>query len=178
MFHDGFVERHDLEQYFWSTKTVSQLQHALEYQPDVCCLTTPSLAHAWYEQDRHEVLLDIDTRFEYLPRYRYFDLRAPVKAPDENFSIIVVDPPFFYIPMQQIRDAVLTVTGGRTGVPLLIGFLRREERSLLETFTDFGITETKFPLEYATVKPNKWQNYALYSNMDLPGIKRITKRSK
>lgn len=176
MFQDGFVERHDLEQYFWSEKTVQGLQQALEYQEDVCCLTTPSLAHAWHIDGREEVLLDIDDRFDYLPRFRLFDLRAPVPDPEEDFSAIVIDPPFFYIPMKQIRDAVLTVSGGRTDVPLLIGFLIREEAQLLEAFKEFGLKKTKFPLEYATVKPNKWANYALYSNVDLPGIKKITKK--
>jgi hypothetical protein len=47
---------------------------------------------------------------------------------------------------------------------------------LLEAFGDFGIKETKFPLEYATAKANKWKNYALYSKIDLPGIKRQKKR--
>eukprot|EP01034_Spumella_vulgaris_P029174 gene29174-36176_t len=55
----------------------------------------------------------------------------------------------------------------------MIGFLKREERQLLEVFRDFNLKQTNFQLEYATVKPNKWKNYALYSNVDLPGIKRI-----
>lgn len=173
MFSDGFVERHDLVQYFWSQRTVAGLQTALVYEADVCCLTTPSLAHAWYLEGRDEVLLDIDERFEYLPRFRRFDIMDPQPDPCEKFSIIVVDPPFFYIPMEKIREAVLVVSRGRTDVPLLIGFLKREEASLMQAFKDFGIRETKFPLEYATVKPNKWKNYALYSNIDLPGIKRI-----
>ena len=177
MFQGGFTERHDLEQYFWSEKTVQGLQQALSYQTDVCCLTTPSLAHAWHVDGRDEVLLDIDERFRYLPRFRRFDLREPeAPRPDEDFGMIVIDPPFFYIPMQQIRNAVLTVSRGRTDIPLLIGFLVREEAHLLEVFSHFGLQKTKFPLEYATVKPNKWANYALYSNIDLPGIKRIHKK--
>jgi len=173
MFQAGFVERHDLEQYFWTQHTVTGLQSALEYMDDICCLTTPSLAHAWHIQGREEVLLDIDERFHYLPRFRQFDILDPKPDPSETFSIIVIDPPFFYIPMAKIRQAVLTVSKGRTDIPLLIGFLKREEASLMHAFQDFGIQETKFPLEYATVKPNKWQNYALYSNIDLPGIKRL-----
>uniref|UniRef100_A0A7S4J2M5 N6-adenine methyltransferase n=1 Tax=Odontella aurita TaxID=265563 RepID=A0A7S4J2M5_9STRA len=176
MFADEFIERHDLEQYFWSEATVLGLQKALGYHEDVCCLTTPSLAHAWHEDGREEVLLDLDERFDYLPRFRRFDLRSPEASENENFRVVVVDPPFFYIPMRQIRDAVLTVTRGRTDLPLLIGFLRREEASLMDAFKDFGLRRTKFNLEYATVKPNKWANYALYSNIDLPGIKRLTEK--
>lgn len=131
----------------------------------------------YHQASNDQVLLDIDERFNYLPKFRRFDILDPKPDPNENFSIVVIDPPFFYIPMSQIRKAVLTVTRGRADVPLLLGFLKRGERELLATFFgDFGIRETKFPLEYATVKANKWKNYALYSNIDLPGIKRQKNR--
>ncbi len=84
-----------------------------------------------------------------------------------------MDPPFFYIPLEVIRDAVLAITKGSTSTKLIIGFLKREEQALLETFKEFNLKETNFELEYATVKDNKWKNYSLYSNVDLPGIKRL-----
>jgi hypothetical protein len=181
MFADGFEERHDLEQYFWSEKTVDNLMEALRHIciGESCCLTTPSLAHAWHVKERRdEVFLDIDRRFEYLPKFHYFDLRAPHEydMEDSTFRLIVFDPPFFYIPMTTMFEAVCKLANydfDRT--KLLIGFLKREECVLLKTFEPFYLKRTKFCLEYATVKPNKWQNYALYSNVDLPGIKRITK---
>ena len=37
----------------------------------------------------------------------------------------------------------------------------------------YGISETSAKLEYAHIKQNKWRNFKLYSNIDLPGIKRI-----
>jgi hypothetical protein len=172
MFEEGFVERFDLEQYFWTEQTVQSLLKALEYFNDCCCLTTPSLGHGFYTNGREEVVLDIDERFNYLPKFRYFDIRFPVPQA-EDFRIIIMDPPFFYLSMEVIYNAVLTVTRGDTSVKLLIGFLKREERTLLETFKPFNLRETAFPLEYSTVKPNKWKNYCLYSNCDLPGIKRI-----
>lgn len=172
MFSEGFVERFDLEQYFWTEETVRGLLHALEYYTDCCCLTTPSLGHGFYTIGREEVVLDIDDRFSYLPKFRYFDIRFPTEQ-EEDFHIIIMDPPFFYLPMDVIYQAVLTITKGNTNVKILIGFLKREERILLETFRDFHLKETNFPLKYSTVKPNKWKNYALYSNCDLPGIKRL-----
>lgn len=184
MFSDGFVERHDLEQYFWTSTTVNNLRRALvsETAPsDLCCLATPSLAHAFYVEDAtlKVPLLDIDRRFSYLPGYRYWDIRHPDPLEsDSTFRVVVFDPPFFYIPMAELHRAVLEVCKGASGntSKLLIGFLMREEASLLAAFKEFGLSRTKFVLEYATVKPNKWRNYALYSNVDLPGIKRI--RSK
>ncbi len=174
MFDDGFTERYDLEQYFWTKDTVNKLIEALKYMPDCCCLTTPSLGHGFYEIGREELVLDIDTRFDYLPKFRYFDILYPTKV-DDNIRIIVMDPPFFYIPMDQIYKAVLKITNGDTNCKLMIGFLIREEKTLIQTFKKFNLKKTSFPLEYATAKPNKWKNYALYSNIDLPGIKRNKK---
>lgn len=181
MFSKGFVERHDLEQYFWTTTTVHNLRRALSFDPDdLCCLATPSLAHAFHLGDpTQEVrLLDIDTRFSYLPGFRFWDIRKPepLLESQTTFRVVVFDPPFFYIPMDELYRAVLEVCKGDTTTKLLIGFLVREQASLLAVFREFGLMRTKFVLEYATVKSNKWRNYALYSNVDLPGIKRI--RSK
>lgn len=178
MFSNGFVERHDLEQYFWTIATVEKLCRALSYDPNLCCLATPSLAQAFHQLDPQQDvrLLDIDTRLSYLPGFRYWDIRNPEPLGEsESFRVVVFDPPFFYIPMEQLHSAVLEVCKGDTKTKLLIGFLVREQASLLDLFKDFGLSRTKFVLEYATVKPNKWCNYALYSNVDLPGIKRIRK---
>lgn len=172
-----------MEQYFWTSTTVHNLRRALvdlENSPgDLCCLATPSLAHAFYIEDAtlQVPLLDIDRRFSYLPGFRYWDIRHPDPLGDDStFRVVVFDPPFFYIPMAELHRAVLEVCKGASTTKLLIGFLVREEASLLAAFEEFGLSRTKFALEYATVKPNKWRNYALYSNVDLPGIKRI--RSK
>lgn len=174
MYEAGFSERTDLEQYFWTEDTVDRLVDSLQYMNDCCCLTTPSLGHGFYSKGREEVVLDIDTRFDYLPKFRYFDILSP-EHHDEEFRIIVMDPPFFYIPMETIYEAVMVLTRGDTGrrTKLMIGFLKREEKHLLDVFKEFNLRPTNFQLEYATVKPNKWKNYTLYSNVDLPGIRRL-----
>lgn len=172
MFSSGFSERTDLEQYFWTKETVEKLMDSLKYIDECCCLTTPSLGHGFYTIGREETVLDIDTRFEYLPKFQYFDILYPTDT-GETYNILIVDPPFFYIPMEKIYEAILFLTKGKTNVKLLIGFLKREESTLLTHFKDFKLSPTNFELKYATVKPNKWKNYCLYSNIDLPGIKRI-----
>lgn len=182
MFLNGFKERRDLEQYFWTEKTIESIRAALRYTygpESSCCLCTPSLAHNWWANESKEVsLLDIDTRFGYLPRFRYFDLRYPHKTDltddQQMWSVLVFDPPFFYIPLNVLYKAVLYVCNNQIKTTkLLMGFLKREETTLLNVFSEFGLKRTNFPLEYSHVKPNKWINYALYSNVDLPGIKRI-----
>ena len=149
MFTKGFRERHDLEQYFWTEQTVNQIMKAVEceYEGTVCCLTTPSLAHAFYISGRSEVLLDIDLRFQYLPKFRYFDIQSPSASDAEDNRIIVFDPPFFYIPMEALFAAVRTICNHDFKRKLLVGFLAREEAALLTTFAPFNLTRTRFPLE-------------------------------
>jgi hypothetical protein len=169
-------ERREVEQYFWSERTVCNLASAIADMENICCLTTPALATALHEEGRaHVALLDIDERFAHLPCFCRFDLLCPT-AVSSQIDVIVFDPPFFYIPLEQLKKAVLTLTNGRTNVPLLIAFLAREESQLLGAFRDFGLCRTKFSLEYANVKESKWANYALYSNIDLPGVKRLQRK--
>ena len=175
MFQNGFKARYDLEQYFWTEDTVNRLLVSLKFMDNCCCLTTPSLGVGFNNIGREEVVLDIDKRFDYLPKFRYFDIRTPQEQ-EEDFRIIILDPPFFYLSMEQIYNSVLTITKGDFNTKILIGFLKRESKILLETFKKFNLKETNFKLEYATAKPNKWQNYALYSNIDLPNIKRIKQK--
>lgn len=179
---DGFTERRDLEQYFWTDNTIQGIKLALQSTFDAdssLCLCTPTVADSFWMEDSTAVsLLDLDTRFEYLPKFRYFDLRYPNETdlePERSmWRVIVFDPPFFYIPMDVLYRAVMYVSQGNVKqTKLLVGFLKREEKCLLETFHEFNLKRTSFPLEYAHVKSNKWANYAMYSNVDLPGIRRF-----
>lgn len=172
MFTKDFSERTDVEQYVWTEDTVQRMLKSLEFTSNCCCLTTPSLGVGFHKMGRNEAVLDIDTRFNYLPKFRYFDLQQPVEL-DEHFDIIIMDPPFFYISLEVMRDAVMTIAKGNTNIKLIIGFLKREEPHLLRAFSEFKLKRTNFVLEYSTVKESKWGNYCLYSNVDLPGIKRL-----
>jgi hypothetical protein len=178
------LERRDLEQYFWTERTIEGIMDALRFtftSDASCCLCTPTLADAYWTKESEAVcLLDIDKRFDYLPKYRYFDLRYPHQStelePDQDlWRVIVFDPPFFYISMEVLFKAVMYVCKDRVDrTKILLGFLKREEKTLLEVFKVFNLKRTNFPLEYTHVKPNKWTNYALYSNIDVPGIKRVS----
>ena len=45
---------------------------------------------------------------------------------------------------------------------IIIGFIKREEKRLLEAFRDYNLKPTSFELEYSSIKPNKWRNFCLY----------------
>lgn len=172
VFKNTIKEKRHLEQYFWTTDTVNTLMNACQYITSTCCLTTPSLAHAFYENGKNEKLLDIDERFKYLPRFEKYDIKNPHKI-QEEFNIIVIDPPFFNITTQELFEATNVITNNNFSTNIVIAYLVRFEYALLETFKDYGISETTLVPEYAHIKSNKWKNFKIYSNIDLPGLKRI-----
>lgn len=66
----------------------------------LCLICAPSLATAFYERhDIHINCLDIDSRFKNLPKFMHFDLQNP-HAFKNDFELILIDPPFFYISLE------------------------------------------------------------------------------
>ena len=173
VFKSKMEENHAMEQFFWTKDTVERLIGAMKYTyvEQTCCMFTPSLAHAWNEAGRDEVLLDIDKRFSYLPKFHYYDVRDPDDV-DGDFRLLVLDPPFFVVPIEQIRDAVDKLTNHNYKTKLIIAFLTRAEWRLRTAFKEYNLLPTNFRLEYASIKPNKCKNFTCYSNIDLKGIKR------
>lgn len=175
VFDGRMSEKHELEQYFWTSKIVKTILDATQYlYTECCCFATPSLAHLYHQSGKEQTLLDIDERFNYLPRFERFNIMEPhVPQGAGNFEILVIDPPFCGITTDQLYQATEKITGGNHDTKIIIAYLVRYEHALLKSFKDYGISETSTKLEYAGVKENKWGNFALYSNVDLPGIKRI-----
>ena len=174
IFGNKIKENRELEQYFWTKDIVKKILHACEYITHRCCFTTPSLAEGFMIDGRDETLLDIDDRFAYLKYFEKFDIKNP-HIPDGSgdFNIIVIDPPFFNITTKELFEATNMITNNNFNTKIIIAYLVRFEYPLLETFAPYGISETSTSLEYSHIKPNKWRNFKLYSNIDLPGIKRI-----
>lgn len=172
IFGNKIEEKREYEQFFWTSGTVKKLMDSCQYITECCCFTTPSLAEGFSKIGRDEKLLDIDERFSYMPRFEKFDIKNPHSI-DESFNVIVIDPPFFNVTIKELFDATNIITGNNFNTNIIIAFLVRFEYPLLETFKPYGISETSATPEYAHIKPNKWKNFKLYSNIDLPGIKRI-----
>lgn len=81
-----------------------------------------------------------------------------------------MDPPFFYIPLDQMFRAVEHVCRADYSTKLMISWRRAEEHKLLRHFEPFQLRRTTFKLEYKNVKPGRWHNYVLYSNTWMPGV--------
>mmetsp|Transcript_12902 Transcript_12902/g.12794 ORF Transcript_12902/g.12794 Transcript_12902/m.12794 type:complete len:213 (+) Transcript_12902:34-672(+) len=186
---DGFRERHDLEQYFFTKNAIDKLISALllaypekkEIEEKVCLICAPTLGKALFEQEGLTVrTLDIDQRFKTaeVPGFQYFDILDP-KLVSESIELVLMDPPFFYITLEQLCKSIVVATGGRPNLKVLVSFMIRDEMKVKSSFEKVGgyhLERTNFELEYATVKANRWDNYALYSNVDLPMIKRVKKK--
>ena len=111
---DGFRERHDLEQYFFTKNALDNIMNAFlmsvdepeDLEKKLCLVCAPTLAKAFYEQHGLKItVLDIDTRFDNLPGFRKWDLRYPEEQP-EDFEIVFIDPPFFYISLEVMSAAM------------------------------------------------------------------------
>ena len=126
-----------------------------------------------HENSQDEVLLDIDTRFNYLPKFKYYDAYNPRKNDTYFYKLLIIDPPFFAIPIEIIKKAVDVITNNNYDTKILIAYIKRNEKRLRLAFKEYKLFPTTFPLEYASIKPNKWGNFVLYSNIELPGIKRL-----
>ena len=111
---DNFRERRDLEQYFFTKNTINHLMTSFimavntpeELEKKLCLICAPSLAKAFHEQHGLKITIcDIDDRFKDLPGFHYFDLQDPVPFENE-FEYILLDPPFFYISLEQMSKAI------------------------------------------------------------------------
>ena len=80
---DGFRERRDLEQYFFTKNTIEQLvgsflmavDNPKDLEKKLCLICAPSLAKAFWEMHGLKItILDIDDRFKDLPGFHFFDL--------------------------------------------------------------------------------------------------------
>jgi hypothetical protein len=71
-----------------------------------------------------------------------------------------------------MSHAIQVLSNFNKNIKLLMSFMTRDERQVKAAFNTFNLERTMYKLEYATVEPNRWENYGLYSNVDIPMIKR------
>ena len=150
----------NFSQYFFTKDTAVSLVTALDTFKNPCCLCTPRLADEWLKRGRVVTLLDIDSRFQYLPGFRQFDLRSPVTL-DEKFDVIVIDPPFF------VAEALLPLVrllARDTNAALFLVFPKEREKELIEVFSEFHLKSTGISLAHCNVKRESTFLFALYGS--------------
>eukprot|EP00906_Rhabdomonas_costata_P025408 RCo036328 len=93
-------EKAELNQYWYSAKTIEQVVRELEtVSPKrVAFVSTPSLFFSVSEEFRkNSSLLDYDSKWKAVPGFVQYDFNHPVDLPGElrgQFDYVVVDPPF------------------------------------------------------------------------------------
>ena len=75
-----------------------------------------------------------------------------------------------------MAHAIDVVAGDNKNMGLMMSFMTKDEKQTKQAFRRYNLQKTAFELEYGTVKPNRWENYGLYANVDLPMIKRVKKK--
>ena len=177
-----FVEKKkDFEQYFFTDKILEQITTTFRYINNIVCICAPSVADAFWRFQKKEVYcIDIDDRFNYLPKFIHCDItKDEVKLP-ENFipDLIIIDPPFFGLKMIDLFNFVEKITKQNKKTKIAIGYIIREEKTLLTCFKEYNLQMTKFKMEYRTVDQTKWNNYAMYTNFEDGKLKYVFKKKR
>ena len=108
----------------------------------VCLVCAPSLAKALHEDwDIKVTIWDIDKRFEDLPGFRYFDLKEPYEIEEKDFDLILIDPPFFSVSLEQQAKAMSVLAKRNYNWKLLISFPHKNEKQVLKAFEDFNLSK-------------------------------------
>ena len=157
-------ELHENEQYFFDQETLDRLSQALKPFNSVCCLCAPRLGEKLAAEGRKVSILDIDTRFQHLAGFRYFDLHRPAWI-GESFDLIVCDPPFFNISLARLFTAIRVLAQNNFAQPLLISYLQRRAGNLVGTFAKFGLVETDYSPTYQTVQKSPRNEVRFFSNI-------------
>jgi hypothetical protein len=156
-------EQHRNEQYFFDRDTRDFLVGILCAYDNPCLLGVPTVAN----EMPGVRLLDIDDRFADHNGFVKWDMHRP-EPRDEDFDVIVVDPPFRTVSYSQLFDALRILTKGNFQTEILLTGLARREHDLLSTFYPFGIKTTGVQARYVSVQnQDSHTRIMFYSNFAL-----------
>ena len=157
-------EYHKNEQYFFNQATLENLESLTNEFENICCLCAPSFGKHLIEKDRQCATLDIDKRFETLEGFQYFDL-SKAKWTDQQYDLIVCDPPFFNVSLRQLLQAIRVLSNYNPQQKLLICYLERRSRTFLEVFKEFGLEQTELYAGYQSVQPIEKNKIVFFGNL-------------
>ena len=157
-------ELHENEQYFFAEPTLAHLAGFLARFAATCCLCAPLLGRRLAEQGVAVTILDIDERFAAVRGFRCYNLYNPEWL-DQEFDIIVCDPPFFNVSLSQLFAAIRLLSHNRFDQPLLISYLKRRSTAILGAFAPFGLQPTGYLPLYQTVQAVERNQIEFFSNL-------------
>jgi hypothetical protein len=156
-------ERHEREQYFFDATTLAELADVVGGFGRVCCLCAPMLGRELHRRGRPVRVLDVDRRFADVPGFVEWDLCRPAYLDDE-FDLVVCDPPFFNVSLSQLFTAVRLLCHFNLGKPVMISYPVRRQRAILGTFAPFGLRPTGYRPGYLTVQECEKNEIEFYAN--------------
>ena len=159
-------EQHHREQYFFDEKTLHELADFASSFERVCCLCAPMLGRELHRRSKVVRILDLDERFADLDGFMHWDIYRP-RHLDEDFDLIVCDPPFFTVSLSQLFTAIRLLCQFDLSRKVMISYPVRRERAILGTFAPFALHATSYRPGYLTVQQCEKNDIAFYANFDL-----------
>jgi hypothetical protein len=156
-------ERHEHEQYFFLPETTAHLADFAARFDHPCCLCAPTVGVALVELEVETRLLEIDERFAPIQGFLRYDIYRP-RPLDETFGLILCDPPFVKVGLDQLFAAVRMLARGDFQQPLLICHPRKRAADLIGTFARFGLVATGYVPRYQTVQAGS-DDIEVYGNL-------------
>ena len=153
-------EHHHREQFFFDNATVAELADLLAAYPRPCCLCAPTVGAELHRRGRIMRVLDIDRRFSNLYGFMEWNLYRPRRL-DEEFGVILCDPPFFSVSLSQLFIAVRILAHYDLTTPIAVSYLRRREQAILGALTLFNLRPTGYRPAYRTVETSPlWPSWS------------------
>ncbi len=159
------LERHKWEQYFWDAPTLEALADVVARFDNPCCLCAPMLGRVLAERGLKHRVLDFDERFAADENFSAYDLYRP-QWRDENYGVIICDPPFWKVSLSQLCAAVRLLAHHNFEQPLAICYPTRRAKNICGTFARFGLEPTAYFPTYLTVQESQRNRIEFFANFD------------
>lgn len=159
-------EHHHREQYFFDQRTLAELADFVGSFDRPCCLCAPMLGRELHRQGRIVRVLDVDRRFADLDGFVEWDLYRP-RHLDEEFDLVLCDPPFFNVSLSQLFTAVRLLCHFDTTRKVMISYPVRRQSAILGAFAPFVLRPTGWRPTYLSVQKCEKNDIEFYANFEL-----------
>lgn len=157
-------EKHDNEQYFFDDQTICHLADFCATWTKPCCVCAPMTGQAVAQRNSQTVVLDIDTRFNDLSGFQYFDITQP-QWNSNRFDLILCDPPFFNVSLAALRIGIRSLSQFDVRQPMLVSYLTRRSTAFLQAFAEFNLKPTGYFPTYRSVHAVARNKVEFFSNL-------------
>lgn len=124
------------------------------------------LGRELHRQGRIVRVLDVDRRFADLDGFVEWDLYRP-RHLDEEFDLVLCDPPFFNVSLSQLFTAVRLLCHFDTTRKVMISYPVRRQSAILGAFAPFVLRPTGWRPTYLSVQKCEKNDIEFYANFEL-----------